>query len=160
MAKVKFRNAARTTREMRRIGERELERERRQKAVAAYFALSPEERAQRMADNEAYRRISKNGITLEDVHKAEDEAFDNGVKAGKNATIRTCFAAICMVLHDKCGFDGDACSDVLNAVYDQMVFSLTSQEAIQEVYDTMGLEITFSDDVTQDTVTRRESICG
>ena len=41
---------------------------------------------------------------------------------------------------------------MLNDVYDKLQFTLTSQEAIQEVYDTIGLEISFSGDVTEDAV--------
>jgi hypothetical protein len=51
------------------------------------------------------------------------------------------------------GFGKERCSRVLNDVYDKLQFALTSQEAIQEVYDTMGLQITFSGDVTEEAVT-------
>lgn len=152
MSKVKFRRATKTSREIRRMGEREQAREQRQRAVDAFWALPPEERARRMADNEAFQRISRNGITIEDMKRAEDEAYRKGVSEGKDATVRTCFAAICMTLHELHGFGKERCLKVLNDVYDKLCFSLTSQEAIQEVYDTMGLRITFRGDVTEDAV--------
>ena len=105
-----------------------------------------------MADQAAFERIQKNGITVEDMYNAENDAFAKGIKAGKEATVRTCFAAICMTLHEKYGFGKDRCSKVLNDVYDKLTMALTSEDAIQEVYDTMGLEIHFSDDITEDTV--------
>ena len=156
MKRVKFKSNAKSSRELRRIAEREQGREQRQKAIDAFWKLSPEERAQRIADNEAFQRISKNGITIEDMHKAEEDAYSKGVKDGKDATVRTCFAAICLTLHEMHGFGKERCSRVLNDVYDKLRFTLTSQDAIQEVYDTIGLQIRFNADVTEDAVTEVE----
>ena len=153
MSKVKFQRATKSSRELRRMAQREQTREQRQKAIDAFWKLSPEERAQRIADNEAFQRISKNGITIEDMHKAEEDAYSKGVKDGKDGAVKTVFAAICLTLHEFHGFGKVRCSRVLNDVYDKLQFALTSQDAIQEVYDTIGLEIRFSDDVTEDAVT-------
>lgn len=153
MRRVKFKCNAKSSREIRRMAEREQTREKRQQAIDAFWKLSPEERAQRMADNEAFQRISKNGITIEDMHRAEEDAYSKGVKDGKDGAVRTCFAAICLTLHELHGFGKERCSRVLNDVYDKLQFALTSQDAIQEVYDSIGLEIRFSDDVTEDAVT-------
>lgn len=155
MGKVKFQRNAKSTRELRRIAEREQGRQQRQQAIEAFWRLSPEERAQRIADNEAFKRISRNGITIEDMHKAEEDAYAKGLNDGKDATVRTCFAAICLAMHELHGFGKRRCSRVLNTVYDKLMFALTSQEAIQEVYDTIGLQITFNGDVTEDAVTEK-----
>lgn len=152
MGKVRFARNTKSTREIRRIGERERTREQRQQAIDAFWKLSPEERQQRIADSKAFERIQRNGITVEDMYRAENEAYAKGISAGKDATVRTCFAAICMTLHELYGFGKDRCSKVLNDVYDKLVYSLTSDDAIQEVYDTMGLEIHFSDDISEETV--------
>ena len=153
MRRVKFKSNAKSSREIRRMAEREQTREKRQQAIDAFWKLSPEERAQRMADNEAFQRISKNGITIEDMHKAEEDAYSKGVKDGKDGAVKTCFAAICLTLHELHGFGKERCAKVLNDVYDKLQFTLTSQEAIQEVYDTIGLQIRFNADVTEDAVT-------
>ena len=153
MKRVKFKSNAKSSRELRRIAEREQGREKRQQAIDAFWKLSPEERAQRIADNEAFQRISKNGITIEDMHKAETDAYSKGVQDGKDGAVKTCFAAICLPLHELHGFGKERCSKVLNDVYDKLQFTLTSQEAIQEVYDTIGLQIRFNADVTEDAVT-------
>jgi hypothetical protein len=87
------------------------------------------------------------------MHKAEEDAYSKGVKDGKDGTVKTVFAAICLTLHEMHGFGKERCSRVLNDVYDKLQFTLTSQEAIQEVYDTVGLEISFAGDVTEDAVT-------
>lgn len=157
MGKVKFGRNTLSSRQIRRMGERERTREQRLQAVEAFWKLPPEERKQRMADQAAFDRIQKNGITVEDMYKAEEDAYVKGVQAGKDATVRTCFAAVCMTLHEMYGFGKDRCSRVLNDVYDKLTLSLTSQDAIQEVYDTIGLEIHFSDDITEDTVRVKEA---
>ena len=152
MGKVRFARQTKSTREIRRLGQREQTREQRQRAIDAFWKLSPDERQQRIADNAAFQRIQKNGITVEDMYNAENKAYADGVKAGKDATVRICFAAICMSLHEMYGFGKDRCSKVLNDVYDKLTMALTSEDAIQEVYDTIGLEIHFSDDVTEEVV--------
>jgi len=153
MSRTKFARNNLSARQIRRMGEREATREQRRQAIEAFWKLSPEERAQRIADHEAFQRISKNGITIEDMHKAEEDAYAKGIKDGKDGAVKTVFAAICLTLHELHGFGKERCSKVLNDVYDKLQFALTSQEAIQEVYDTMGLQITFSDDMTEDAVT-------
>lgn len=153
MKRVKFQRNEKSSREIRRMAEREQTRERRQQAIDAFWKLTPEERAQRMADNEAFKRISKNGITIEDMHKAEEDAYTKGIRDGKDGTIRTCFAAICLTLHELHGFGRERCSRVLNDVYEKLQFTLTTQDAIQEVYDTIGLQIRFDGDVTDEAVT-------
>lgn len=139
-------------REARRMGERERNREQRQKAVDAFWALPPGERQKRMEDNETFRRIQRNGITLEDMKQAEERAYNQGVRAGIDSTTRTAFAAICLALHDLYGFGKVRCARVLNAVDEKIVMALTSDDAIQEVYDTMKLKIEFREDLPGDRV--------
>ena len=153
MKRVKFQRNDKSSREIRRMAEREQTRERRQQAIDAFWKLTPEERAQRIADNEAFKRISKNGITIEDMHKAEEDAYTKGIRDGKDGTIKTCFAAICLTLHELHGFGRERCSRVLNDVYEKLQFTLTTQDAIQDVYDTIGLQIRFDGDVTDEAVT-------
>jgi len=132
-------------REARRYGERERKREERQKSMDAWWALSPEERAQRIKDNAAFERINRNGITLDDVKKAEDESYQRGVNVGIENTMRTCYAAICLALHELHGFGKERCAKVLNNVDERITMALTSEEAIREVYNEIGLTIEFRD---------------
>ena len=82
MPRVRFANSAMTSRQMRRMGERELKREQRQKQIDAFWAMSPEERAQRIADEEAFKRIQRNGITVDDLYQAEQDAYAKGIREG------------------------------------------------------------------------------
>lgn len=130
-------------REARRYGERERKREQRQADVDKFWALPPERRAQIIQDNERLKNIEKNGITLEELKRAEDEGYQRGVQTGIESTMRTCYAAICLALHELHGFGKERCAKVLNSVDEKITMSLTSEEAIREVYDTMKLEIVF-----------------
>lgn len=146
MGKVKFRQKTRVLsgREARRYGERERDRAQRMADVERFWQLPPEVRAQRMADNAAFQRIQKNGITLEDLKQAEERAYHDGVQAGIENTMKTCYAAICLALNELHGFGTKRCKDVLNAVDEKVVMALNSDEAIQEVFDRMGLVIRFN----------------
>ena len=104
MGKVKFGRNRLTSRDLRRMGERELQKEQRQKAIDAFWALSPEERQKRIADQEAFQRIQKNGITIDDLKMVEVQGQQDGYLAGKVETLRLCYAAICMALHELHGF--------------------------------------------------------
>ena len=158
MGKVKFRQKTRVLsgREARRYGERERDREQRMADVERFWQLPPEVRAQRMADNAAFQRIQKNGITLEDVKRAEEKSYAQGMQAGIENTMKTCYAAICLALNELHGFGTKRCKDVLNAVDETVVMTLTSDEVIQEVFDRMGLVIRFNAGPLEERVEERE----
>lgn len=155
---MKFRQKTRVLsgREARRYGERERDREQRMADVERFWQLPPEVRAQRMADNAAFQRIQKNGITLEDVKRAEEKSYAQGVQAGIENTMKTCYAAICLALNELHGFGTKRCKDVLNAVDDKVVMALTSDEAVEEVYRRMGLVIRFNAGPLEERVEERE----
>ena len=158
MGKVKFRQKTRVLsgREARRYGERERDRAERLADVERFWQLPPEVRAQRMADNAAFQRIQKNGITLEDVKRAEEKSYAQGVQAGIENTMKTCYAAICLALNELHGFGTKRCKDVLNAVDEKVVMALTSDEAVDEVYRRMGLVIRFDAGPLEERVEERE----
>lgn len=106
-----------------------------------------------MEENQRIKEIERNGITLEHMMQAEKTAYERGVEAGKNATFETCFAAVCLALHEIHGFGSKRCKDVLNLTYEKMTMALNSADAIQQVYDEMGLEIKFNNtDISEDFV--------
>ena len=141
-----------TAREMRRMGEREQAKQERKRRLDAFWALPPEERARRMADNEAFQRISKNGITIEDLKNAEDQARRDGFMDGAAEMIKICYAAICLALHESEGYDCDKCRELLAAADERVVYAINSRDLLQEVRDTMGLEFNFNADVGEDRI--------
>ena len=156
MSKVKFRKATQTTREMRRLAEREAGRQARQKGIDAWWALTPEERKQRMADNEAFQRINKNGITLEDLRNCEIQGRQDGYKVGKEETLIMCYAAFILALNELNGFTADQCMEVLNLADEKVTYTLNSVEAVKEVYDKMGLTLNFAETMPGERVQAKE----
>ena len=152
MGKVRFAQRTMTAREMRRMGEREQAKQERQRRLDAFWALSPEERAQRMRDNEAFQRISKNGITIEDLKNAEEQARKDGFMDGAAEMIKICYAAICLALHESEGFDCDKCRELLAAADERVVYAINSRDLLQEVRDTIGLEFNFRADVGEERI--------
>lgn len=147
MGKVKFARQTKSSREIRRMGQREQNKQKRMEDVQRFWNLSPEERAKRYRDNAIFDRISKNGITIEDVKQAEDKAYQDGYKAGLEATMRMCYAASCLALNELHGFGQKRCKDVLNAIDEKVCYALTSKELVDEVFDRMNLQIEFKDDI-------------
>lgn len=89
--------------------------------------------------------LFKNGITIDDLKKE----FDNGYKAGfadaAPQTFKTIYAAICLTLNEKYGFGKKRCLDVLNSVDSLVINTLNSYEAIEDVYNKIGLKINFDE---------------
>lgn len=159
MGKRKFAQKTRvlTGREARRYKERVDAAEQRiaekEARIARLNAMTPQERRRVLEENTRIKEIERNGITLEHMMQAEKTAYERGVEAGKNATFETCFAAVCLALHEIHGFGPKRCKDVLNATYEKMTMALNSADAIQQVYDEMGLEIKFNNtDISEDFV--------
>lgn len=103
------------------------------------------------AKNAIVQRMSQNGITPDDLRKAQDEAYSKGfgegfARAGDNI-VRGIYAGICLTLNDLYGFGRKRCYDVLKAVDEKIIYQLDSEEAINEVFDRMKLRINFKDPI-------------
>ena len=90
-------------------------------------------------------KLQINGITVNDLKENYDIGYKDGFKAAGEPIVKGCFAAICLVLHEMHGFGRKRCCDVLNAVDRHMMYTLTTDEAIQEVWDTIGLHLEFNE---------------
>lgn len=83
--------------------------------------------------------------------EARDLAFDKGYRLGfKEAqahTIKMTFAAVCLVLNRRYGYGQKRCYDVLTDIDKEMSPNgqLTVRGAIDEVYEKIGLRLTFDD---------------
>lgn len=145
-----------TGRAARRYNEKRDRMEAKQREAAeklAYWkSLTPEEKARHTATQEAVARIEKNGITLEDLEQQYNLGVQDGRKAGMEQTFETLFAAMALALNELHGFDAEQCVEVLNLVHDKTYYALSKDDAIQEAYDKLGLQITFNDDATAEVV--------
>lgn len=99
----------------------------------------------RESKEELTKRLIKNGITPEDLKREFEKGYTAGFKEAAEPVIRGCYAAICLALNDLHGFGQRRCADVLNAVDNHLTMTLTSAEAIEEVYERMKLTINFKE---------------
>lgn len=153
MSKSKFKQQRIVSgREARRMGERELKRQEKQKAIQAWWNLKPEERQQRVKDEAMVQRICQNGITIDDLDRVGQESYNEGAKQGAENTMKCVYAAVALVMHEKYGFGKKRCLDVLNAIDEKVIYALTTKEMVQRVWDEIGLEISFDGDALDERV--------
>lgn len=93
----------------------------------------------------AVEKLQRNGITVEELKENYVLGYNEGFKAAGEPIVKGCFAAICLVLNEKYGFGRKRCHDVLSAVDQHLLFTLTSDEAIAEVWDKIGLQLEFNE---------------
>ena len=105
--------------------------------------------AREKARHAALYRIEKNGITLEDLEKEYQKGYSKGFAEGSEPMYRTMMAAVALALHEKHGFGCKRVKEMLRAIDNKVIFSLTSMELVQEVFDRLGLEIKFGDPFEQ-----------
>lgn len=87
----------------------------------------------------------KNGLTPEDIDKAYREGFDEGFAAASPECTRTMFAAVALALHEEYGFGASRCMKVLQAVNNHIINTFDSTDAIDKVFQDLGLEIRLND---------------
>lgn len=79
------------------------------------------------------------------VNLAIKENYHLGIEAGKAQAIKTCYAAMCMAARDVYGFGKQRVCKMLREMDKRVVETLASDEAVDEVFEQLGLRITFSD---------------
>ena len=98
---------------------------------------------QRQTKAQAMASLVKNGITPEYVDKECEKAKIEGYQQGVEATMGLCYAAACLALNELHGFGHKRCKRVLKAMDDHVVYTLTTFDAMEEVFKRMGLKINF-----------------
>ena len=109
----------------------------------------------RMTKEQRMDALVKNGITIKDLEENYNKGYEAGFSVASGPVIKTCYAAVCLALNELHGFGMKRCKDVLNLVDEKILFSLTSMEAIEEVWQKIGLQIDFNE-VVSDRITERE----
>ena len=89
--------------------------------------------------------LAKNGITLQDMEKEYHRGYQDGLHAASLPMIKTCYAAICLALHDEFGFGEDECFRALTHVDERLLWTLENQELVDEVLEKTGLTIQFDE---------------
>lgn len=99
----------------------------------------------RLTKEQRYMGMVQNGITPKDLDRKYDEGYTAGRMEVATPVFKTIYAAICLALNDLHGFGEKRCFDVLCRVDDLVTNYFTSTEAVQDVFDRMGLELSFGD---------------
>ena len=89
------------------------------------------------------QRMYKNGITMEDLDKAHREGIDKGIEVGRTSAIKTCYAATCLAARDVLELDKQTIYELLCKKDEHVCETLSSLEAIDKVFDEMGIKINF-----------------
>lgn len=111
----------------------------------------------RMTREQRMDALVKNGITIQDLEKNYNIGYDEGFKIGSEHAIRTIYASICLALHELHGFGRKRCYDVLALTEQKLLETLTSVEAIDEVWQKIGLNIDFNEPFDRITETEEDS---
>lgn len=99
--------------------------------------------------------LVKNGITIKDLEDNFNKGYEAGFAVASGPVIKTCYAAVCLALNELHGFGMKRCRDVLNLVDTKILYSLTSMEIVEEVWEKIGLQLDFGE-VVGDRITERE----
>lgn len=99
----------------------------------------------RTTKEDMMKRLCKNGITPDDLQKEYQKGYEAGFHDSGKPIMRTCYAAACLALNDLHRFSRKRCANVLKRLDWHVTNTLSSQEAIDEVYKRMGLHIDFDD---------------
>lgn len=98
-----------------------------------------------LTKQERIERVCQDGITIDDLKRNYDDGFMAGYKLAGEDTIKACYAALCLALHEIHGFGEKRCYRVLCAADNALCYRLTGDELIQDVFNKIGLRINFND---------------
>ena len=112
------------------------ERRRAKKQKPAYLRKSPQE---------ITKQLIQNGITVKDLEENYAIGFTAGFRQAGEPVVKGCFAAICLALHEAHGFGAKRCYDILRRVDQHLLTTLSSDEAIEDVYKQIGLKLDFNE---------------
>lgn len=120
-----------------------MNREQRRKAKKQAPRKTPAYR--RMTIEERKDALVKNGITPDDLQKAFDKGWKEGFNCATSPVLKTIYAAACLTLHSLEGYGRERCKRFLQALDACVIDTLTSTEAVEKVWDEIGLELDFKE---------------
>ena len=98
-----------------------------------------------MTQEQRIDALVKNGITVDDLEDNYKKGFGAGFKAASEPVVKTCYAAMCLAVNELHGFGTKRCKDLLNLVDSKIMYSLTSMEIVDEVWQKLGLHLDFAE---------------
>ncbi len=110
------------------------QRRRAQKAKP-WAAMTPEQKT---------ASLFKNGITDADVKRSYEEGFHMGYQRGLEYAVKTCYAGFALAMNDILHFGQTRVMRVLRCADKKIVYALSSEEAIDEVYEKLKFRLDFN----------------
>lgn len=135
-----------SNRAQRRADARQEQKENAELRMSGYFKAKTKIEAMKRKKMD---ELQRNGITLADLQANYDKGYHDGFKKAAEPIVRGCYAGVCLALNDLYGFGHKRCADVLNALDQHITMTLSSVEAIDEVWERMGLKLDFNDPFTR-----------
>lgn len=100
---------------------------------------------QKMPIDLRINNMCKNGITPRDVDEAYQKGYKEGVDRATDFCLKDAYAAFLLAAHEVFGFGRDRCRRLLYAADEKVATSLSSNEAVEEVFKSIGVSINFYD---------------
>ena len=97
---------------------------------------------QLLANYSKQQRIAglvQNGITPKDLEDEFQRGRETGFKEAAEPIIKSCYAGICIALHDEFGFGRNRCYRAIKAVDEKIICALNHQELVEETLEKTGL---------------------
>ena len=100
-------------------------------------------RWQKITSDQRINAMCRNGITPKDVDDAYAKGRKDALHEVSDYCMKDCYAGFVLAAHEVFGFGHDRCLRLLRAADERITNSLASDEAIEEVFRTVGVKIDF-----------------
>lgn len=108
-------------------------------------------------DRAAVTRMTRHGITPQDMERADYQGFRRGFEQGKLFVLKTCYAAAALAYRDMTGCqDKQSICDFLQKLDHNVTYTLTSEEIIDRVNRELGIVMDFKETFPEDRITEIE----
>lgn len=97
----------------------------------------------RFTSEQRINAMCKNGITPKDVDDAYAQGRKDALHSVSEYCMKDCYAGFLLAAHEVFGFGHQRCMRLLLAADERICNSLASDEAIEEVFEKVGVKIDF-----------------
>ena len=100
-------------------------------------------RWQKLTQDQRINAMCRNGITPKDVDDAYAKGRKDALHEVSDYCMKDCYAGFLLAAHEVFGFGHERCLRLLRAADERICNSLASDEAIDEVFQKVGVNIDF-----------------
>lgn len=106
-------------------------------------AKKQQPRWQKITSDQRINAMCKNGITPKDVDEAYRKGYQDAIDRVSSYCLKDAYAGFLLAAHEVFGFGHDRCLRLLRAADEKVCTSLSSDEAVEEVFEKLGVRIEF-----------------